>query len=371
MSAAKGPLDERAALRRARAPKISTSAMMVGIAIPAYRAEETLEATLRSCISQTHRNWVAFVTVDGEDATSEQEIVASLRDPRIKLECNGRQLGQFANFNRAILRCYAAGAQWVKLLCADDVLHPDALERMIAVAGRRPDCGFVYGYYNEIDDQGRLLWEVDMSGTRSDVIAGPEFLEKTFSRFLFNPVGGPSSVMIRSDIIERCGLFREGMSYTGDAELWHRIIPACGIGIVGEAPILDYRLHNNSVTGREWVTVARFPQTIDIARAIAARYSPFSREWRLANRMAGELIATNLTTVLGLIRRGGHFKMAVQATFSTLRRLSIYSAFSAFRHFASKSARILLGLPRARVTELSPGGRQPARIAARSVSASP
>jgi glycosyltransferase involved in cell wall biosynthesis len=337
-----------------QAPADGRLALRIGIAIPSYRAADTLEATLRSCISQTHTNWVAFVMVDGKDATDEEAIVSALSDPRIQLECNGRQVGQFGNFNRAILRCYAAGAQWVKLLCADDVLHPDALERMLVIASRSSDCAFVYGHYNGIDERGKLLWEVDLSGAYSGVMPGREFLIKSFSRALLNPFGGPSSVMIRADTIERCGLFSEQMSCVGDAEYWHRILPTCDVGIVGEAPILDYRFHQNSVTGRQWLTIDRIPQLIDIARAVAARYPPFSREWLLAQRMAGELIATNLLTVLGLIRQGGRTKLALQATFVTLRRLTIYSALSAVRHFIAKIGRIALGLPRQRVTELSP-----------------
>ena len=324
---------------------------IVGIAIPAYCASETLSETLRSCIAQTMSDWVAFVTVDGEDATQEAKIVTSLADPRIRLECNHRRIGQFANFNRAVLRCYGARVQWIKILCADDVLHRDALERMLEVGDRGPNCGLIFGYYNGIDELGQLTSEVDLRQTRSRIVKGRDFFLKALP--LFNPIGGPSSVMFRADVIERCGLFDDRLNYSGEASLWYRIISRFDVGIVGEQAILDYRFHTNSVTGRGHVTADRFEQPIDIAREIAAQYSPFSREWWLAQRAISEVIAVNLITSAAFIRRG-QWRLAVMSASVSLRRASLASPVITPFYFFLRLARVLLRLTPVRLGELAP-----------------
>lgn len=335
------------------APHVAPSRPWVGIAIPAYRAAGTLEATLRSCIAQTEPRWIAYVMVDGADATEEARIAERLGDPRIVVECNGRQVGQFGNFNRAVLRCYAAGAEWIKTLCADDVMHSDALERMLATAQRSKACGLVYGYYNGIDEAGRVTVLADVTRVPTRVMNGREFLRRAFAHSLFNVIGGPSSVMFRADAVERCGLFDDRLNYSGEASLWYRILSRYDVGIVGDRPILNYRFHGNSITGRGKTTPAKFEQPIDIAREIAAQYAPLSGEWWAANWISGEVVASNLITGLALTR-AGQIQTAGRGVAVSLRRLTPVGLASLVWHLPGKLTRTLLGRPALGPSDLAP-----------------
>lgn len=326
---------------------------LVGIAIPAYNSAETLGETLRSCIAQSWTRWFAVVTVDGNDATREQAIVDSLEDPRIVLECNGKQAGQFGNFNRALLRCYGTGATWIKFLCADDILYPDALQRMVEVGESREDCGLVYGYYDGIDEDGELLTRVDLTQVHSRAMNGRSFLVRAFSESLFNIIGGPSSVMIRSDTIERCGIFDDRLNYSGEALLWYRILSRFAIGIVGERPVLKYRFHQNSITGRGGLTAARFEQPLDIARDIASQYPPRSPEWHAANWIMGEMLASNLITAASLLRRG-EGQVAWAGARASARRLTRRSGTSLTYHCLVKALRLIRRGPQHLPSDLCP-----------------
>jgi glycosyltransferase involved in cell wall biosynthesis len=297
----------------------------VGIAIPAYRAAKTLEATLRSCIAQTWKRWEAFVTVDGseEESREEREIVDRLGDARIHLEINGKPLRQFGNFNRALLRSHASGAKWTKFLCADDVLKPDALERMVALGESSARCALVYGYFDMIDEEGEVIKQVDLSGTRTELIDGREFLRRSIA--LFNVVGGPTSVMVRTELIEQAGVFDARLNYSGEASLWYRVVPLGDVGVVGERPIADYRMHENSVTGRGFASAARFENPLDIAKEVGLRYPVGSKDWRVVQATIAGVFAANVLTSFGLLRRGevGASAMGVARSAAKLTPLAV------------------------------------------------
>ncbi len=322
---------------------------MIGIAIPSYRAADTLAETLRSCVAQSFKDWIAFVTIDGEDATLEAKIVEQIGDPRIRLECNHRRLGQMTNFNRAILRCYTAGAQWIKPFSADDVLYPDALDRMLEVGSRSTNCGLVFGYFDVIDEAGIIVSTYDISELETQIVASREFTRRVVP--FGNPTGGPSSVMFRADVIEHCGLFDGRLDYAGDREFWFRIASRFDVGVVGRGPILGYRRHDNSVSGREHTKPVFFEELMDVGRMMATSCAPFSRQWFLSHLYLGRMGGCNFSMALGHARRC-RFGVANMAAKITLRRLSPLS----FPIAIWQLARIFLlgGLKRPTVFEAAP-----------------
>lgn len=329
---------------------------MLGIAIPSYRAADTLAETLRSCVSQSFTDWIAFVTVDGEDATREAEIVEQIGDPRIRLECNCTRLGQMANFNRAILRCYSAGVRWIKTFSADDVLYPDALERMVEVGSRSPNCGLVFGYFDVIDETGTIVSTYDINQLESQVVRSREFMHRVIP--FGNATGGPSSVMFRADVIESSGLFDGRLVYAGDRQFWFRIAWLFDVGVVGRRPVLGYRRHDNSVSGREHTKSVFFEELMDVGRQMAASCPPFSRQWFLSHLYLGRMGACNLSMALGHARRG-RLDVAKMATKITLRRLSPLS----FPITVCQLVRILLFGGPSRPSVFEPASLQPIQSA--------
>jgi glycosyltransferase involved in cell wall biosynthesis len=327
----------------------------VGIAIPAYRSAATLEATLRSCIDQTLTSWIAYVTVEGTEAHEEKAIVDRLGDDRIRLRVNGAQLGQPWNFNRATLACYGEGVPWVKLLSADDVLYPDALERMVALGETRPSCGLVYGYFDEIDTQGRLVGKVDLGETPSKVYGSSEFFHLVLP--IFNPMGGPSSVMLRREAIERAGLFDDRFPWGMDQVLWYRVIRTFDVGVVGERPVLAYRFHDNSVTGRTFRSTKRYSDPINLMHDVCLDLEPYSRDWWTARSSVGQAIGAGLLTSLGVARRGMR-DVAMLGAVTSLRHLTP-STVPGLAHFlATRVVRHALGRPLGPTTPLAPPVRR-------------
>ncbi len=100
---------------------------LVSVILPAWNAEKTLEPTLRSVLSQTHRELRVLAVDDGStDDTPEILKRLSAEDPRL-LPIYAPNGGPAAARNLALSRL-PAGTDFIMFLDADDLLLPDAVE---------------------------------------------------------------------------------------------------------------------------------------------------------------------------------------------------------------------------------------------------
>jgi glycosyltransferase involved in cell wall biosynthesis len=267
----------------------------VGVAVPAYRNAEFVGRALESLLAQSHDDWYAVVVNDGaEDGT--REAVEAVRDARIRYVCDGRHLGQFANFNRAILEVLRGDGDIVRLLCADDELYPWDLADMLRVFGANPRVGLVATYFDGIDGQGRLIFRADMTGFHDRVMPGREYLLRGLA--VGNTIGGPSSVALRRAAIETAGLFDTRVNHSGESDLWHRVAAGWDVAWVGERPGLRSRFHESSITGRGKHSVAKFRDPIQLVRRVASTETLFGARWWVHQYTIGRLHGINLQLVL-------------------------------------------------------------------------
>jgi glycosyltransferase involved in cell wall biosynthesis len=139
---------------------------LVSVIIPAWNADETLGETLQSAVAQTHRNLEILIVDDGSTDRTEQiaaEFCAS--DPRVRL-IRQDNAGVAAARNRAI---DAAKGEYLAPLDADDLWHPEKIERQLQTfAENPPSVGLVYCWYRMIDGKGRVtepLWAPVIEGS--------------------------------------------------------------------------------------------------------------------------------------------------------------------------------------------------------------
>jgi glycosyltransferase involved in cell wall biosynthesis len=231
-----------------------------------------------------------------------QQAVAEAGDPRVRLVRNGERLGQFANFNRAVDE---SRGEFVKLFCADDLMARDCLSRMVEALQAHPDvdcCAcrhvtFRSGPGGVADD----LLEVPEPGSAAVGVLPPD-RARWFGALYGNQVGGPSNVMIRRRGWWRTGGFDPRTGHLGDLVYWGRLMARSGIVLL-DRPLVGYRIHENSVTGRDALSFARIDEPFAIAEdATLGAYFPDAR-WR--ERVVRQVIMVNATTgyALSMLRR--------------------------------------------------------------------
>ena len=102
----------------------------VAIIVPAYKAETTLPATLRSVLAQTYPHWEVYLVAD-DGADYEAFLAASgLRDPRFRF-LNSGGIGRGAS-NARNVALEALTTPYAAILDADDRFKPDKLARAVA-----------------------------------------------------------------------------------------------------------------------------------------------------------------------------------------------------------------------------------------------
>ena len=106
----------------------------ISVCIPTFNYGRFLPDAIASVTAQTLGD-LELIVVDNCSTDDTGGIVAGLAraEPRLRYYRNDRNLGICGNFNRAL---ELASGEYVKILCADDWLAPQALEKSIAVLAR-------------------------------------------------------------------------------------------------------------------------------------------------------------------------------------------------------------------------------------------
>jgi glycosyltransferase involved in cell wall biosynthesis len=213
----------------------------VSIVTPFYNTAEFLAECIESVLTQSYENW-EYLLVNNCSTDGSMEIAAryGIKDPRIRVLTNSTFLNQVQNYNQA-LRQISAASRYCKMVQADDLIFPDCISKMVALAETDPRIGVVSSYSltgNRVINTG-LPYDIK-------IIYGPEVCRKSLQAqmFLF---GSPTSVLFRSEIVrQRDPFYREG-SPNEDTEACYEILQNWDFGFVHQ--ILSYlRIDNVSIS---------------------------------------------------------------------------------------------------------------------------
>lgn len=101
----------------------------IAIMMPVYNGEKTLPLAIKSIEAQTYQNWKCYIVNDGS-TDSTKEILDALTDPRFVIihfnENKGRPIAR-----QTILD--AAEGEYIAFLDADDIFHPEKLEKQVKI----------------------------------------------------------------------------------------------------------------------------------------------------------------------------------------------------------------------------------------------
>jgi GT2 family glycosyltransferase len=239
----------------------------VSVCVPVYKGERFLAVTLEHLLAQTMPD-VEIVVLDNASPDKSAEIAASYRDPRIRIEHNPETLPLTANWNRAIA---LARAPLVKLVCADDLIHPRCLEIQAAELEADPEAALVVHRQDLVDGHGRRLARSRFLRGMLGRLDHTEVLRRTV-RDGANPIGAPVGVMFLRSAFDATVGFRHEKLFLADLDLYLQL-SAQG-PLIGRAPTLaSFRVVAGTVSaaaGRaEYAVQRRF--TRELARQTEVR----------------------------------------------------------------------------------------------------
>lgn len=101
----------------------------IAIMMPVYNGEKTLPLAIKSIEAQTYQNWKCYIVNDGS-TDSTKEILDALTDPRFVIihfnENKGRPIARQTSLD-------AAEGEYIAFLDADDIFHPEKLEKQVKI----------------------------------------------------------------------------------------------------------------------------------------------------------------------------------------------------------------------------------------------
>ena len=231
----------------------------VSVAITAYNSEPWVAEAVRSALEQTMGD-IEVVVVDDASTDDTYAAVAAVEDPRLRLFRSSTNIGEAANWNRTVSLCKSP---LVKLLCSDDVLDPECVEKMSRPFSH-PNVGMVFSRRTILGDQAHAE-SYGSAHTRfgelHDVNHGRSMFERYMhTRFDDNWVGEPSNVMFRSRVFDTVRF--DSRVVRTDMAMWIRTMFHFDVGFVDEE-LTTYRVRPGSVTdaaresGSRWLDQLR------------------------------------------------------------------------------------------------------------------
>ena len=192
---------------------------MVSLFVPAYQAERHLRSTLESLLAQNYDNF-EIVVVDNHSTDGTADILKAFDDSRIRVIRNDATLSMVENFNLAVSLC---DGEFVKLVCADDTVHPECIGVQAAILEAYPEVALVGVQTDFVDDEATLLRPArGLRGIERRHRAGD--VVRQIVRSGTNPIGPPVAAMFRREDFLRCGGFRDDLLFVSDTDLWVRLL---------------------------------------------------------------------------------------------------------------------------------------------------
>lgn len=207
---------------------------LVSVLLPAWQAEATLGAALRSVRRQTLAEWECVVVDDGStDGTGAVARACAAADARVRV-LHGPHRGLVAALNAGLAACRG---QFVARMDADDVMHRERLAAQVAALAAAPGLAAVGCHVRLFPRrglrEGRRAYEAWLNGIRdADAVRAEAFVEC--------PVAHPT-LMARAEVLRALG-YRD-CGWPEDYDLVLRLLArGAGVGVVPRR-LLAWRDH--------------------------------------------------------------------------------------------------------------------------------
>jgi len=264
----------------------------VTVVVPSYNRATCLTDTLASLLAQTVRPTQIIVVDDG----STDDTAEACRGFPPPVEYVRRPNGGCPAARNTGIR--AATGEYIALLDADDVWEPTKLEVQLALHAARPEIGWSVTNHMTTDRRGEPLPGVqgfarDLPAFRATGQAPEDFFATDLAPFEFTAAGArhrafagdpfellfygnfilPSSALLRRTVIEKAGLFDEGLRYAEETEFFHRVGAAAPLGVV-MTPLVRWRRGraDSLISGKNAEPLIR-NALLSLDRAVALRKS--------------------------------------------------------------------------------------------------
>ncbi|MCR4610434.1 MAG: glycosyltransferase [Lachnospiraceae bacterium] len=215
---------------------------LVSVCIPTYNNEDYILETINCIRYQSYRK-LEIIVVDDASSDNTLEVVNSIEDKRLKVVKNDTNLGMAGNWNKCLSLCKG---KYIKLMCADDLIHRRLIEKEVAVMEKYPSVNLVQSD-TEFIDSDNVSKGYYRRYFKGGLVDGRE--ASKFSIFTRDFLGAPLANMIRKSTYDKLGGFDENIHYIIDYDFFMKLANFGKIYIL-HRPLNFFRIRNDSNTGQ-------------------------------------------------------------------------------------------------------------------------
>ena len=302
---------------------------LVSVVLPVRNGGAYFKGSLDSILNQTFKNFELIIVDDGSsDGSRELAMRESVRDLRIQVHANPGQ-GLVDALNHGVR---SARAQIIARMDADDISHPDRLQRQWDYLQLHPDVAVVGTQINTIDHLGMRR------GARSNFPCKPDLV--SFALMARGCVVKHPTVMARKAALIDVGLYRSIMKDAEDYDLWLRVSEKYQISNMPDV-LLDYREHDGQISRDDNVS----QKLSHVLALISARRRRAGVDEPIINVRAKQISVDTDPEISTLLRVSALTHDVLRGNFCNcprflLQTLERYPAFT--RHFRRKIKRMIL-----------------------------
>ena len=196
--------------------------------MPTYNVAPYIKEAIDSVLQQTYNDFELLI-IDDCSTDDTISVVRGIKDPRIRIVQNDKNVGLAENLNRGLSRITT---EYVARMDGDDIAEPFWLEREVAILDSHPDIGICSGGFERF-------------GTVKSLVRFPEQHEDCMANMLFE-----CSVIVPTF---RMSLYRDyGLRYSTDAfpaedyRFWAECLRVTRIYNIQET-LFHYRMHPTQI----------------------------------------------------------------------------------------------------------------------------
>lgn len=220
---------------------------LVSIVIPCYNAVDYIQATVESCLSQTHKN-IEIIIQDDKSTDGTAELIQGLysQTDKISICQNQKNLGIGGNWNAAYKR---ANGDYLIIFNADDLLHPNIVRHFLSIFDTQKDLNIVTGKFEVlITETGETFLYPD----HTVLTNGPVF--ELFEQLFFKSAFHWNYSLIDKKFLKNIE-FEDGNLFINtqicDYELWYRAYLANAKVYFDNSNVWGlYRKHATNISSR-------------------------------------------------------------------------------------------------------------------------
>ena len=204
---------------------------LVTVLMPVFNSEKHLKEAIESILNQSYTNFIFLIINDGSTDLSEA-IIRSYQDERIRYVKNTENIQLIATLNKGI---ELINTKYIARMDADDIAHPERLEKQISFLEKNPDCIVCGSYYQFI-------------GQSEQIIHLPILNDQIkFQLLYFNSFCHPSTVIRTSVFQENNIKFNKEYKHAEDYFLWTELALKGEFYNIPEV-LLYYRKHDSQIS---------------------------------------------------------------------------------------------------------------------------